>query len=78
MQLVHCLFIFIEAPDGSYLYRKQHAAVSFTCDEYTIPTVPLIGWEPIDNSMLESMKKIPKVTLGKFVMFKCVKFYSLT
>ena len=50
--------------DGSYLHRKQ-ASSSHTDDPEQTPPVPLIGWECMCTTNVQS---IPKVTHGKGIV----------
>ena len=47
--------------DGSYEHRKKLSQLSLS-DTLETPSVPLVGWEPIDNSNSKYVDKIPKVT----------------
>ena len=46
--------------DGSYAHRK-----SLESDVPDVPSIPLIGWEAIENAGSKYVDKIPKVTHGK-------------
>ena len=55
--------------DGSYLYRKKLSSPSSSFDpaDTALPSIPLTGWDPVDESNHSEMaKKIPHVTHGKF------------
>ena len=55
--------------DGSYLHRKQSAAMSdFYPDQ--IPPAPLIGWEYVDSAASVNAQNIPKVTHSKTAFIK--------
>ena len=53
--------------DGSYTHRKKQslASTSDVADTDTPTSVPLIGWESIDNASSQHVDKIPRVTHGK-------------
>lgn len=54
--------------DGSYLFRKKQQLLLSSDDtlDTAVPTIPLSGWEPIDDSNYQNMgKKIPLVSHGK-------------
>lgn len=62
--------------DGSYLFRKERQLSLSTSDDTdtALPTIPLSGWEPIDDSNYQDMgKKIPLVCHGKVItlLYSC-------
>ena len=52
--------------DGSYLYRKKLLVSGGVDLPVTAPSVPLIGWEPVDPAVpSQHIDNIPKVTHGE-------------
>ena len=47
--------------DGSYAHRKSAESSSDVSD---VPSIPLIGWEAIENASSKYVDKIPRVTHG--------------
>ena len=55
--------------DGSYLYRKKLAMSGDVDLPDTPPSVPLIGWEPVQPASPSThIENIPRVTHGKDFM----------